>query len=80
MVTIGFVGATGLMGHGIAKNIQAAGYPLRFTTRSGTGRVADLLEAGAELVADHAELGRTCDMVFVCVTAASDVEQVSVGC
>lgn len=28
MQTIGFIGAPGLMGHGIAKNLRAEGHPL----------------------------------------------------
>lgn len=79
MQRIGIVGATGLMGHGIAKNIQAAGYDLSYTVHRTEDRVADLKAAGATRAADPAELGRTCDAVIVCVTAASDVEQVVIG-
>nr|NLD40122.1 NAD(P)-dependent oxidoreductase [Actinomycetales bacterium] len=55
---VGFVGATGLMGHGMAKNIQAKGFELSFTLRADSDRVSDLLEAGATRNADYAELGR----------------------
>ncbi|WP_026928300.1 NAD(P)-dependent oxidoreductase [Granulicoccus phenolivorans] len=74
---IGFVGASGLMGHGMAKNLRAAGYPLAYTVnrREPEG----LADAGATLANDHAELGRTCDVVFICVTSATDVEEVVTG-
>lgn len=74
---IGFVGASGLMGHGMAKNLLANGFPLAYTVNRRDP--ADLAEAGATRAADNAELGRACDVVFVCVTAATDVEAVVTG-
>ncbi len=74
---IGFVGASGLMGHGMAKNILAAGFPLAITVRRTP--VPDLVDAGARVAADHAELGRTCDVVVLCVTTAEDVAEVVAG-
>lgn len=76
---VGFVGVTGLMGHGMARNILGAGLPLSFTLRSPSDRVADLVESGAAQVADNAALGSDCDVVVVCVTAAPDVEEVVAG-
>lgn len=71
---IGFVGATGLMGHGLAKNILLKGYPLAYTMRQRAPEGLD--ELGATRAADNAELGRSCDIVVVCITSAADVEQV----
>lgn len=79
MITVGFVGATGLMGHGMAKHIAKAGYPLRYTLRSESDRVQDLNELGAERVADFEALGRECDVVVLCVTSSDDVEEVVDG-
>lgn len=79
MTTVGFVGATGLMGHGMAKNIAQAGFPLRYTLRNPSDRVADLVALGAERLSDHAALGRACDVVVVCVTSSADVEEVVRG-
>ena len=56
MQRIGFVGASGLMGHGIAKNLRARGYPLALTVHRNRDRVADLLAAGATEVAAAAAL------------------------
>ena len=38
MNTIGFIGASGLMGHGMAKNIKAKGHPLGQTLIVTAGR------------------------------------------
>ena len=62
---IGFVGASGLMGHGLAKNILARGYRLAYTVRNRVPEGLD--ELGATRVAGHAELGRGCDVVIICV-------------
>lgn len=79
MQRIGFVGASGLMGHGIAKNLRARGYPLALTVHRNRDRVADLLAAGATEVADAAALAREADIVFICVTGSPQVEAVVSG-
>ena len=71
---IGFVGATGLMGHGLAKNLLLKGYPLAYTMRNRAPEGLD--ELGATRAADNAELGHTSDVIVICVTSAADVEQV----
>lgn len=71
---IGFVGATGLMGHGLAKNILLNGYSLAYTMRRRAPEGLD--ELGATRAADNATLGATSDIVVICVTSAADVEQV----
>ena len=75
--TIGFIGASGLMGHGMAKNLLLKNYPLAYTVNRT--EPAGLAELGATRAADHAELGRTCDVVFLCITAATDVEAALTG-
>ena len=47
MARIGFIGASGLMGHGIAKNLQLKGHELAFTVHRNREAVADLLANGA---------------------------------
>ena len=78
MKHIGVIGASGLMGHGIAKNLQAKGFEVSLTVHRNTERVADLLSAGAKQVANPAELGG-CDAVLICVTGSPQVEQVLAG-
>lgn len=79
MQKIGFVGASGLMGHGMAKSLLAKGFPLSLTVHRNRERVADLLAAGAVQVGSAAELGRSCDVVVICVTGSPQVEQVLTG-
>lgn len=73
MKHIGFIGASGLMGHGIAKNLLAKGYAVSLTVHRNQDRVADLLAAGAKQAPGAAELG-VCDVVILCVTGSPQVE------
>lgn len=79
MTTVGMIGATGLMGHGMARNIVTKGFDLCFTLRRPSEKVADLVAAGARQVTDNDALGRECDVVVICVTSSADVEQVVLG-
>ena len=75
---IGFVGV-GLMGHGIARNLLAKGYPLALRVHRNRAPAEDLLAAGATEAATHAELARNADVVILCVTGAPQVEEVVLG-
>ena len=75
---IGFVGV-GLMGHGIAKNLIANGYPVTLRVHRNRKPAEDLLAAGATEAASHAELARGSDIVILCVTGAPQVEEVMLG-
>ncbi|MGC1819097.1 MAG: NAD(P)-binding domain-containing protein, partial [Casimicrobiaceae bacterium] len=75
---IGFVGI-GLMGHGIAKNLVAKGYPLALKLHRNRANAKDLLAAGATETASHAALARESDIVVLCVTGAPEVEEVVFG-
>ena len=79
MTTIGFIGASGLMGHGMAKNLLAKGHPLALTVNRNRERVADLLAAGATEAANAQALAQRCDIVFLCVTGSPQVEAVVLG-
>src|SRR3982751_6626682 len=74
MATIGFIGASGLMGHGMARNLLAKGHRLALTVHRNRERVADLLAAGAVQRATPAELARSSEIVFLCVTGSPQVE------
>ena len=74
MAAIGFIGASGLMGHGIAKNLIAKGHVLSLTVHRNREGVADLLAAGAKQCGSAAELAATSEMVFLCVTGSPQVE------
>ena len=74
MATIGFIGASGLMGHGMAKNLLAKGHALALTVHRNRDRVADLLAAGAVERRTAAELAQASEIVFLCVTGSPQVE------
>jgi len=73
MKHIGFIGASGLMGHGIAKNLLAKGFQVSLTAHSKQEPLKDLIAAGAKLVGCHADLS-ACDAVIICVTGTPQVE------
>jgi len=79
MAKIGFIGASGLMGHGMAKNLLAKGHGLTLTVHRNRERVADLLAAGAKQAASAAELARGSEIVFICVTGSPQVEASVLG-
>jgi len=79
MQRIGFIGASGMMGHGMAKNLLANGYPLALTVHRNAGRVADLLAAGAQQAASAKALAQRSDIVLLCVTGSPQVEAAVLG-
>jgi 3-hydroxyisobutyrate dehydrogenase-like beta-hydroxyacid dehydrogenase len=79
MARIGFIGASGLMGHGIAKNLQLKGHELAFTVHRNREAVADLLANGALEAKSAAELAANSEIVFICVTGSPQVEAVVGG-
>jgi 3-hydroxyisobutyrate dehydrogenase-like beta-hydroxyacid dehydrogenase len=70
---IGFIGV-GMMGHGMAKNLLAKGFPLAFMAHRDRSRLADLLAAGAKEVKTPAQLAKDSDVVILCVTGSPQVE------
>ena len=74
MATIGFIGASGLMGHGMPKNLLAKGHELALTVHRNRERLADLLAAGASEAASPAVLAASSEIVFLCVTGSPQVE------
>lgn len=74
MANIGFIGASGLMGHGMAKNLLAKGHALALTVHRNRERVADLLAAGASEAPSPAALAAGSEIVFLCVTGSPQVE------
>lgn len=71
--TIGFIGV-GLMGHGMAKNIVTKGWPLVVMGHRKREPVEHLVSLGAREVTTARELGRSCDIVHLCVTGSPQVE------
>ena len=75
---IGFIGASGLMGHGMAKHLLAKGHGLMLHVNTRPERVADLLAAGARQAESRADMATECELVFLCVTGSPQVQE-SVG-
>ncbi len=78
-MNIGFVGASGLMGLGLAKNLLAKGHAVAITVNTRREPVGDLLAAGAIESASAAALAARSELVFVCVTGSPQVEAVVLG-
>jgi 3-hydroxyisobutyrate dehydrogenase-like beta-hydroxyacid dehydrogenase len=75
---IGFIGL-GLMGHGMAKNIVAKGFPLTVRVHRNRKPAEDILAAGAREVKTNAEVARASDIVILCVTGSPQVEEIVYG-
>ena len=79
---VGFVGATGLMGHGMAKHLLLKQFPTTLLVRDAArsrARLADLVALGAREAPTSAALAAQSDVVVMCVTGSADVEQVVFG-
>lgn len=76
-MTVGMVGV-GLMGHGIARNLAAKGWPLLFLDHPGNQPVADLLALGARRVDSLAALAE-CQAIILCLSGTPQVEEVLLG-
>ena len=73
--TIGFIGV-GLMGHGIAKNLLAAGYPVYVLAHRNRAPVEDLLSKGAKEVKTLADMARNTTVIHICAAGSPEVEAV----
>lgn len=69
--TIGFIG-TGLMGHGMAKNIVEKGYRLTVIAHRNRAPVDDLVARGATEAGSLPELARASSVIFMCLTGAPE--------
>jgi len=72
---VGFIGV-GLMGHGMAKNIVEAGYPLTILAHRNREPVEDLKSRGAAEAEDVATLAAASDVIFLCLPGSPQVEAV----
>lgn len=70
---IGFIGA-GLMGHGMAKNLVEAGYPLSVLAHRNREPIEDLVSRGAIEAKDVAEIAANSDLVYLCLPGSPEVE------
>lgn len=75
---IGLIGV-GLMGQGIAKNLQKHGFPLTLLHHPGNQPTDDLVAGGAQLVHSPAEVAAASEVIILVVTGAPEVEAVLTG-
>ena len=76
--TIGFIGV-GLMGHGIAKNLLIAGYPVYLLAHRNRAPIDDLLSKGAKEVKTLADMARNTTVIHICAPGSPEVEAVVAG-
>lgn len=76
MAQVGFIGASGLMGHGMAKHLMLKGHALTLSVNRNAERVADLLAAGATRAATPADVAKASEFLILCVTGTPQVEAV----
>ena len=74
---IGFIGL-GIMGQGMAANIQKAGFPLTVWNRT-PAKAKQIAAAGAQIASSPADLAGRCDVIIVCVSDTQDVLEVILG-
>src|SRR4051794_24271687 len=72
---IGFIGL-GMMGHGMAKNLLAKGFAVRFVAHRNRANLQDLQDAGAVECKTRAQVAEGSDVVIVCVTGSPQVEEI----
>ncbi|MFA7438752.1 NAD(P)-dependent oxidoreductase [Castellaniella sp.] len=75
---LGFIGA-GLMGHGMAKNLLKAGYPLMLMGHKNRAPIDDLLARGATEAQTPGEIAAAVDMLILCVTSSTVVQELVQG-
>jgi 3-hydroxyisobutyrate dehydrogenase-like beta-hydroxyacid dehydrogenase len=69
----------GLMGQGIARNVQKHGFPLVILDHPGNQPVDDLVAGGAQVCRTSADVAGHSDVVILFVTGAPQVEAVIAG-
>jgi 3-hydroxyisobutyrate dehydrogenase-like beta-hydroxyacid dehydrogenase len=75
---IGFIGI-GMMGHGMAKHLIAKGFALTLRVHRDRTKAEDLLAAGAAEAATNAQVALASDIVILCVTGSTQVEEILLG-
>jgi 3-hydroxyisobutyrate dehydrogenase-like beta-hydroxyacid dehydrogenase len=72
---IGIIGI-GLMGHGIATNVQKSGWKLNFLIHDGNQNTDNLTAAGAKAYTSGEALAANSEIIIICVTGTPQVENV----
>jgi 3-hydroxyisobutyrate dehydrogenase-like beta-hydroxyacid dehydrogenase len=75
---VGFIGL-GFMGHGMAGNILAKGWPLTVMAHRNRAPAEDLIARGAAEAASPKEVASASDVVILCVTGSPEVQAIVQG-
>lgn len=75
---VGFIGL-GFMGHGMAGNILAKGWPLTVMAHRNRTPAEDLIARGAAEAASPKEVASASDVVILCVTGSPEVQAIVQG-
>ena len=75
---IGFIGV-GLMGHGMAKNLLAKGFPVTLMGHRNREPVDDLVSKGAVEVGTAMEVAAAADVVILCLPNSPTIEATVLG-
>jgi 3-hydroxyisobutyrate dehydrogenase-like beta-hydroxyacid dehydrogenase len=75
---VGYIGV-GLMGHGAARNILRAGYPLTILGHRNRAPVDDLVAVGADEATTAKQVAAASDVVFTCLPSSVEVEATVFG-
>ncbi len=72
---IGIIGV-GLMGHGIASNIQKSGWPIGLYDHPGNQNTDEMVAAGASVHHSLSSITAASDIIILCVTGSPEVEKI----
>jgi len=75
---VGFIGV-GMMGHGMASNLVAKGFPTTILGHRNRKPVDDLVSKGAVEGKNPADVAARSDLVLICVTGSPQVEEIVYG-
>lgn len=75
---IGFIGL-GRMGHGMAINLQRAGFHIHGLSHAGNQPLDDVVRNGAEMHTTIGDLVHAVSVIIICVTGTKDVDAVMNG-
>ncbi len=78
MKKIGIIGL-GMMGRGIGINLLKSGFPLSFLQRSVKSSQDDVIAQGAKPLSSIAEVTKNSEVILLCLTGSSQVEEVIFG-
>jgi 3-hydroxyisobutyrate dehydrogenase-like beta-hydroxyacid dehydrogenase len=75
MNRVGFIGV-GVMGLGMASRLLQAGYPVQVVAHRNRQSIEEIVSRGASEARDYAQLAESSDVIILCVSSSTVVEEV----